>query len=410
MINVYSEIGKLKTVLLHRPGKELENLTPSVLDRLLFDDIPFLEVAIEEHDAFADTLRKEGVEVLYLADMVSEALDIVSDSEKEAFIHQFIKESRVPNKSATDAIYTYLKKMETKPMIEKMISGIKKTEIPEHFSGTIMEMLENEYPFYTDPMPNIMFQRDPFSSIGKGVAINHMYTATRQRETLFSDFMLRQHPRFKNGDLLKFYTRNQNHSIEGGDVLVLDEKTLAVGISMRTNPYAIEDLARNLFNQGETFETVLAFNIPNTRAFMHLDTVFTQVDTGVFTIHSGVLNTITIFEITYNQGELEIEKVVTTLDKILEKHLGTTVELILCGGNDIVDSEREQWNDGANTLAVEPGKVIAYSRNYVTNRLLREKGITVLEIPSSELSRGRGGPRCMSMPLQRVKKGEHNES
>jgi arginine deiminase len=259
-------------------------------------------------------------------------------------------------------------------------------------------------------MPNIMFQRDPFSSIGKGVAINHMYTATRQRETLFSDFMLRQHPRFKNGDLLKFYTRNQNHSIEGGDVLVLDEKTLAVGISMRTNPYAIEDLARNLFNQGETFETVLAFNIPNTRAFMHLDTVFTQVDTGVFTIHSGVLNTITIFEITYNQGELEIEKVVTTLDKILEKHLGTTVELILCGGNDIVDSEREQWNDGANTLAVEPGKVIAYSRNYVTNRLLREKGITVLEIPSSELSRGRGGPRCMSMPLQRVKKGEHNES
>lgn len=410
MINVYSEIGKLKTVLLHRPGKELENLTPSVLDRLLFDDIPFLDVAQEEHDAFAETLRKEGVEVLYLTDLVSEALDSVSEKEKDAFIRQFIKESRIPNKSATDAIYVYLKKMETKAMIEKMIAGIKKTEIPEHFSGTIMEMLENEYPFYTDPMPNILFQRDPFSSIGSGVAINHMYTATRQRETLFSDFLLKNHPRFKDQEIPTYYTRNQEHAIEGGDVLVLDSETLAVGISMRTNPYAIEDLARALFKQHESFKTILAFNIPNTRAFMHLDTVFTQVDTGVFTVHSGVLSTMTIFEITKDGEALNIEKTVTTLDKILEKHLGIPVELISCGGKDVVDSEREQWNDGANTLAVEPGKVIAYSRNHVTNRLLREKGITVLEIPSSELSRGRGGPRCMSMPIIRVKKGAHNES
>ncbi len=410
MINVYSEIGKLKTVLLHRPGKELENLTPSVLDRLLFDDIPFLDVAREEHDAFAQTLRQEGVEVLYLTDLVSEALDSVSETKKDAFIRQFIKESRVPNKSATDAIYKYLSVMETKPMIEKMIAGIKKTEIPEHFSGTIMEMLENEYPFYTDPMPNILFQRDPFSSIGKGVAINHMYTATRQRETLFSDFLIKHHPRFKEKPVSEYYDRHNEHAIEGGDVLVLDEHTLAVGISMRTNPYAIEELARTLFKEKESFKTILAFNIPNTRAFMHLDTVFTQVDHGIFTVHSGVLSTMTIFEITQNDGELSIEKTVTTLDSILEKHLGIPVELISCGGKDVVDSEREQWNDGANTLAVEPGKVIAYSRNHVTNRLLREKGITVLEIPSSELSRGRGGPRCMSMPLKRVKKGEHNES
>jgi len=410
MINVYSEIGKLKTVLLHRPGKELENLTPSVLDRLLFDDIPFLDVAQEEHDVFAKTLKDEGVEVLYLTDLVSEALDSVSEEARDAFIRQFIKESRIPNKSATDAIYSYLKKMETKPMIEKMVAGIKKTEIPEHFSGTIMEMLENEYPFYTDPMPNILFQRDPFSSIGSGVAINHMFTATRQRETLFSDFMLKNHPRFKDSDIPKYYSRDADHAIEGGDVLVLDSKTLAVGISMRTNPYAIENLARELFKQHETFETILAFNIPNTRAFMHLDTVFTQVDKGIFTVHSGVLSTMTIFEITKKEDDLNIEKTITTLDKILEKHLGIPIELISCGGKDVVDSEREQWNDGANTLALEPGKVIAYSRNHVTNRLLREKGITVLEIPSSELSRGRGGPRCMSMPIIRAQKGEHNES
>lgn len=185
MINVYSEIGKLKTVLLHRPGKELENLTPTVLDRLLFDDIPFLDVARDEHDAFAATLRQEGVEVLYLTDMVSEALDAAEEKEVDGFVRQFIKEAQVKTKSAVEAIYDHLRALPTREMVEKMIAGIKKNELPEHFGGTIMEMLESEYPFYTDPMPNILFQRDPFSSIGSGVAINHMYTATRQRETLF---------------------------------------------------------------------------------------------------------------------------------------------------------------------------------------------------------------------------------
>ncbi len=407
MINVYSEIGKLKTVLLHRPGKELENLTPKVLDRLLFDDIPFLDVARDEHDAFAETLRQEGVEVLYLTDLVSEALDSVGENEVSAFVRQFIKEARVETKSGVDAIYSYLRGMSTHEMVEKMIAGIKKTEIPEHFGGTIMEMLESEYPFYTDPMPNILFQRDPFSSIGSGVAINHMFTSTRQRESLFSDFMLKHHPRFKAADFNTYYERTQPHSLEGGDVLVLNEKVLAIGISMRTDPNAIESLARSIFEHKETFTTILAFNIPSSRAFMHLDTVFTQVDEKIFTVHSDVFRTMTVFEITKaKDGALKIDKTVTTLDEILRKHLGHEIELISCGGEDIVDSEREQWNDGANTLAIEPGKVVAYSRNHVTNHLLRRKGVTVLEIPSSELSRGRGGPRCMSMPITRERKGE----
>ncbi|MFP4078296.1 MAG: arginine deiminase [Candidatus Izemoplasmataceae bacterium] len=407
MINVYSEIGKLKTVLLHRPGRELENLTPKLLDKLLFDDIPFLDIAQEEHDAFAETLRKEGVEVLYLTDMVSETLDGLEKDDGEAFIRQFIQESGVKTKSAVKAIYDYLESMDTKDMVEKMISGIKKSELPDHCGETIMEMLESEYPFYTDPMPNILFQRDPFSSIGTGVAINRMYTSTRRRETLFSNLILKHHPRFRQPPLKAYYERTFEHSIEGGDVLVLSENILAIGISMRTDPNAIEELARTLFDQEETFSTILAFNIPSSRAFMHLDTVFTQVDEGLFTVHSDVFKKMTIFEITKAQeGSIHIEKVVSTIESVLEKHLDRNVELISCGGNDIVDSEREQWNDGANTLAIEPGKVIAYSRNHVTNRLLREKGVTVLEIPSSELSRGRGGPRCMSMPIYREKKGE----
>ncbi len=400
MINVYSEIGKLKTVLLYRPGKELENLTPSVLKRLLFDEIPFLEVAQKEHDAFADTLRNEDVEVLYLDQMVSEALD-ENPEIVDHFIKQFIDETTIKSKQVKSAIFEYLKTMDTNAMVRKMIEGIRTREIQVDEEDSIMDMLEKEYPFYTDPMPNIIFQRDPFASIGRGVSIHKMHTDTRQRESIFGDYMLRYHPRFNQGTLPTYYTRTESEPLEGGDILVLNENTLAIGISERTNPFAIEKIASKLFAKGETFKTILAINIPKTRAFMHLDTVFTQVDHHVFTVHPGIMDKITVFEITKKSNGLNIVKMVSNLQDILEKHLKHTVELVMCGGDDVVASEREQWSDGANTLAVEPGKVIAYSRNHVTNDLLRKKGITVLEIPSSELSRGRGGPRCMSMPIIR---------
>jgi arginine deiminase len=264
-----------------------------------------------------------------------------------------------------------------------------------------MDMLENEYPFYTDPMPNILFQRDPFSSIGDGVAINNMSTDARQRETLLSEYMFNYHPRFEKEAIPHYKNRNTRYRSEGGDFLVLNKETLAVGISKRTDPRAIEATARKLFDANTSFKTILAFNIPKTRAFMHLDTVFTQIDYGVFTIHPGIMKELTIFEITKDGKDLKVSKVVTTLEDILEKHLKRPIKLINCGGNDLITSGREQWNDGANTLAVAPGVVIVYSRNHVTNEMLRQEGIKVLEIPSSELSRGRGGPRCMSMPLYR---------
>ncbi len=402
MINVYSEIGQLKTVLLHRPGKELENLTPSVLDRLLFDDIPYLEIARQEHDFFAETLKSEGVEVLYLTDMLAEAL-INNPEVVDHFIKEFIDEARIKSRQVKDAVFSYLKAMEIKPMIEKMIAGIRTKEVPIKAGDSIMDMLEKEYPFYTDPMPNILFQRDPFASIGRGVSVHKMNTLARQRETIFANYLLKYHPRFQKEDFPFYFNRTEEESLEGGDILVLNENTLAIGISDRTNPYAIEKLAKKLFAKRETFKTVLAFNIPKTRAFMHLDTVFTQVDHGVFTIHPGIMKYLTVFEITQDGDSIKIKKVVATLKEILEKHLGRDVELIHCGGNDVVDSEREQWSDGANTLAVSPGVVIAYSRNKITNKLLKDKGIKVLEIPSSELSRGRGGPRCMSMPIIREK-------
>ncbi|MCR3905525.1 MAG: arginine deiminase [Tenericutes bacterium] len=400
MIKVHSEIGKLKSVLLHRPGKELENLTPDVLEKLLFDDIPYLKVAQEEHDIFANTLRDNGVEVLYLTDMLTEALEahpeVISN-----FINAFIEESKIKSQTIKNALYKYLVNLSISDMIHKMIEGIRTHEIVVGKHKSIMDMLEDEYPFFTDPIPNILFQRDPFSSVGHGVAIGKMFTHARQRETIFAEYILTYHPRFHKNPPIKYYHRLNRYPLEGGDILVLNKHIIAIGISNRTDPRAIEFFAEQLFKENNEFNTVLAFNIPKSRAFMHLDTVFTQIDYGVFTIHPGIENKLTVFEITKNETRFDVVKVVGSLEEVLEKHLKRPIKLIRCGGKDVITSVREQWNDGANTLAIAPGKVIVYDRNHVTNQMLVDAGITVLEIESSELSRGRGGPRCMSMPLER---------
>ncbi len=378
----------------------MENLTPDLLEKLLFDDIPYLKIAQEEHDLFAETLRKEGVEVLYLTDMITEALEAHPEVLSN-FINAFIEESKINSLTIKTGLYQYLSGLPIKEMILKMIEGIRTNEIVLGKSVSIMDMLEDEYPFYTDPMPNLMFQRDPFASVGCGVAMGKMSWQARQRETLFSEYILTYHPRFKNKQIPFYYDRLDRYRLEGGDVLVLNKHVVAVGISSRTDPRAIEYFAENLFKADNDFQTVLAFNIPKSRAYMHLDTVFTQVNEGMFTIHPEIEKKLTVFEIIKNDTRFTITKIIDSLESVLEKHLKTRITLIRCGGKDQITSIREQWNDAANTLAVAPGKVIVYDRNHVTNQMLRQAGITVLEIESSELSRGRGGPRCMSMPLER---------
>ncbi|GAA0069007.1 arginine deiminase [Clostridium sardiniense] len=403
-LNVTSEIGRLKTVLLHRPGEEVENLTPDLLDRLLFDDIPYLKIAREEHDAFAQTLRDAGVEVLYLEVLAAEAI-ATDEKVKMKFISQFIDEAGVESESLKDALTRYFLSFENKAMVDKMMAGVRKEELKEYNRDSLYDLVNNTYPFVCDPMPNLYFTRDPFATIGHGITLNHMRTETRNRETIFAKYIFENHPRFKGKEVPFWFNRDENTSIEGGDELILSKDTLAVGISQRTDSASVEKLAKRLlFNNDSTFKTVLAFQIPVSRAFMHLDTVFTQVDYDKFTVHPGIVGPLNVYAITKDpehEGALKTVKEVDTLENILSKYLDRKVTLIKCGGGDEIIAAREQWNDGSNTLAIAPGEVVVYSRNYVTNGILEEYGIKLHVIPSSELSRGRGGPRCMSMPLIR---------
>ncbi len=398
-INVNSEIGKLKKVLLHRPGKELENLMPEYLERLLFDDIPYLKIAQEEHDEFANILRNNGVEVVYLEDLVAESIS--NNDLKLQFIDEFIEEAGIKEDRETNLLREYFQSFSSKDMILKMMEGIRKTEIKDYKLKNLTDYLNNDYPFIIDPMPNLYFTRDPFATVGNGATIHKMHTVTRNRETLFAKYIFNCNPDYKETKL--WYDRSEDFSIEGGDILVLNEKTVAVGISQRTHPNAIEKLANKLLTEDSNFDKILAIDIPKQRTFMHLDTVFTMVDYDKFTMHPNIKKDISVYVLERDKnGKMIISEEQGSLEDILKKYLNLDkISLIKCGGNSIIDAAREQWNDGSNTLCIAPGEVIVYSRNYVTNKVLQEEGIKTHIMPSSELSRGRGGPRCMSMPLIR---------
>ena len=405
-ICVRSEIKPLKKVLLHRPGRELLHLTPDRLPELLFDDIPFLKVAQQEHDAFAQILRSNGAEVVYLEDLMAEVLNLHPEQTKP-FLYQWLSEGNIKTRRWQDKLYEYLiGNFEGKALVEKTMEGITLKEMGGASAYSLQDLIAPADDLIVDPMPNLYFTRDPFASVGTGVFLHKMRFPTRCRETIYADYIFRFHPDFE-GLVKRYYDRDGHANIEGGDVLNLTEDTLAIGISQRTSPDAIEEASRNLFADPEAkIRTVLAFDIPSCRAFMHLDTVFTQIDYDKYTIHPAILGPLTVYEITpgvSDPTDLHIRRIDSKLEDILAKYTRTDhVQLINCGGDDLIASAREQWNDGSNTLCIAPGKIVVYERNDVTNAILRDEGIQVLEMPSAELSRGRGGPRCMSMPIIRA--------
>lgn len=398
-INNYSEIGKLNKVLLHRIGNEIEGLVPDNFERLLFDDIPYLKVAQQEHDKFADLLRANDVEVIYYVDETVKALK--DRKVRQEFIRKFVSESDIHSEAVKEALEEYLMGMTVKEMVEKVISGVKKSELDVK-SNSLADYISSGYPYYTDPMPNLYFTRDQGACVGNGVSIHHMSTMARRREALLLQYMFKYSKSFAPDGTNLWYDYDQAYSIEGGDVLVLSDEIVAIGLSQRTTVAGIEQFAKNILDES-TFQKILVFDIPKCRAFMHLDTVFTMVDFDKFTIHPEIEGPLQLFEITLGKdGNARFNSIQDELENILKIELGLpAVDLIRCGGNDAQAAQREQWNDGSNTLAIAPGTVVTYERNYVTNDLLDKKGVNVLTIPSSELSRGRGGPRCMSCPVNR---------
>jgi len=406
-IHVYSEIGNLEAVLLKRPGKEIENLVPDHMARLLFDDIPALPVAQKEHDAFAQVLRDHGAEVLYLEELSAQALD-TDPAVRELFVSDILEESGYTVGGYEEFIRAYLLSLSSAELVDTVMCGLRKCEVETPGTKGLQDLMDRRYPFYLDPMPNLYFTRDPSASIGNGMTINRMANRARHRESLFTSYILKYHPDFADKDVPIWLDRDQHHSMEGGDELVLTKNTIAIGVSQRTAAPAIENLARSLFARQKDITCVLAFEIPETRAFMHLDTVFTMVNYNQFTIHPAIQNDSGGLNIYALTADLESPRglrfthsddLVGTLKKTLNVD---ELDLIPCGGGDPLVAAREQWNDGSNTLAVAPGVVVTYARNYVSNELMRKHGLTVIEITGSELVRGRGGPRCMSQPIRRA--------
>lgn len=398
-INVNSEIGRLKAVLLHRPHKELLNLTPYLLDELLFDEIPFLDNAQKEHDMFAEIFRKNGCEVFYLEDLCAESL---TDSEiRNSFIEEFVENADVTAECEKIILTEYLNSIkDNRELVLKMMEGIRKKEVDLKEPTTLSGIISKNDFFISKPLPNLYFTRDPFSFIRDGVSLNTMWSVTRRRETLFGKYIFNHHKEFKG--IKKWYDRTDVPSIEGGDILVLSKDVVAIGISQRTTPVAIEKISKRLLTDENGVKTVLAMVIPNNRAFMHLDTVLTMVDKDLFTLHPEIEKTLAIYSLKLDGEKIKVTKESTDIDVVLKKYLEIDkISFIREGKGGLLDTHREQWSDGYNTLALAPREAIVYDRNTITNELLEEMGVKLHKVDSGELSRGRGGPRCMSMPLIR---------
>jgi arginine deiminase len=402
-LKIESEIGTLKKVLIHRPGKELERIVPNLLKEVLFEDIPWLKRMQEEHDAFAEILVKRGIEVFYVEELLKDVLK--NKMVREELVHDVIDQNPSSGNYIDGFLNEYLLSLDSKALGEALIAGVLQKEIghiERHKVLTDYLKGPEPYAFYLNPLPNLYFMRDPGVVIHDGMSISSMATRIRKRESRYMSAIYKYHPLFKNANNKRFYDNTNFFSVEGGDILILSPTVVAIGCSERTEVQGAEELAKNLFKAEMGIEKVLAVKIPNNRAFMHLDTVFTMIDYDKFIVYPGILEQVETVIITPGKkGEINYQTI-DSLKEALKKVLGLpAINLIESGGGNPVAAAREQWNDSTNTLAIAPSVIVGYSRNEKSNEVLTENGIEVIGIEASELVRGRGGPRCMTMPLYR---------
>jgi len=395
-----SEVGKLQTVMLHRPGTELKRLTPRNNDKLLFDGIPWVSRAQEEHDAFAQALRDRDVEVLYLTELLIETL-----ATEEAREHAIIGATNGLHLGDTLSAYLidFMRGLSPEELAGVISAGVRNDEVRGGF-GLVTSLLPSDE-FVIDPLPNLLFTRDSSVWVRDHVAITSLAMPARRRETQLTELIYTEHPRFAGTPTIHGW---HHENVEGGDVLLLAPGVVAVGVGERTTPAGVERFARQVF-QAELAHTVLAVPIAQERATMHLDTVCTMVDVDKIVMYPNVADSLQAYSVTVadrtGPEDTHLRLDVTSGEPFLvaaAKAMRIDTLHQIDTGLDPITAEREQWDDGNNTLALAPRVAVAYERNDATNDRLEESGIEVVRIAGSELGSGRGGPRCMSCPISRA--------